>query len=95
MAGEHDVRCTSRSLPDSKEGESGFSFSGGGTGFSPGRIPSESQASARGPRLDIYVVRVADKSDKQVRLDAVEELEMGALLTDAHDAARQPKKRRR
>jgi hypothetical protein len=70
------------------------------------------------PRLDIFVVRVADESDKlallagepakffttdhyngypdmMVRLDTVDDAESSELLTDAHDAARKPRKRRR
>ena len=118
MATERDVRCIAKSLPETVEANPGFSFSVAGTDFVwpyPERVPRKR---ARVPRLDIYVVRVADESDKQallagepakffttdhyngfpavmVRLDEVDNVELAELLKDAHEAARQPKKRRR
>jgi hypothetical protein len=116
MPTKDDVRRISLSLPDAIEAESGFSFSVAGKQFAwpyPERVPG---VRARVPRFDVFVVRVANESDKQallagepatffttdhyngypavmVRLDAISNSDLVELLTDAHLAARQPKKR--
>ncbi len=68
MVDEHDVRRIALLLPHTNEDEGSFNFSVDGTSFAwsyPERVHLKS---ARVPRLDIFVVRVAGEDDKQAML---------------------------
>lgn len=68
MVDEHDVRTIALSLPDATADDSGFHFRVGKTGIAwpyPERVHPRK---ARMPRLDIFVIRVADQSDKEALL---------------------------
>jgi hypothetical protein len=68
MVDEHDVRRIALALPGTVEENENFAFHVGKTGFAwpyPERVHPKK---ARVPRLDIFVLRVADLSDKEALL---------------------------
>lgn len=80
MVDEHDVRKLSMSLADVTENGDGFHFRARGTNMAWPYLERVHPRKARVPRLDIFVVRVANEDDKLALIEG----EPDVFFTTSH-----------